>query len=77
MGEAELVPDARHARRQVRVPAINGAPVALNLPETAQLLEPLASAANPIERLTVSICSASARPSPDQASSVTMGLSAG
>ena len=58
-------------------PAISGEPVALSAPLTAQLLEPLASAASPIERRTASICSASARPSPDQASWVTTGLSAG
>ena len=33
-------------------PAISGEPVALSAPVTAQLLEPLASAASPIERRT-------------------------
>ena len=58
-------------------PAISGEPVALRAPLTAQLLEPLASAARPIERRTASICSTIASPSPLQASWVTTGLSAG
>ncbi len=58
-------------------PAISGEPVALSSPLTAQLLEPLASAARPIERRTASICSTIARPSPLQASWVTIGLPAG
>jgi hypothetical protein len=40
-------------------------------------LEPLASAAIPIERRTASICSASAIPVPDQAVWSAIGLSAG
>ena len=43
----------------------------------AQLLEPLASVANPIARRTASICSAIARPSPLQWLWSTTGLSAG
>ncbi len=58
-------------------PAISGEPVALRAPETAQLLEPLASAARPMPRRTESICSTIESPSPLQASWVTTGLSAG
>ena len=77
VAQADLVPDARHARGQVRVAGDQRRAGGAERPQTAQLLEPLASAARPIERRTASICSTIARPSPRQASWVTTGLSAG
>jgi hypothetical protein len=61
----------------MRIAGISGEPVALSLPETAQLLEPLASVASPIERRTASICSTRARPSPDHGSWFAIGLPTG
>ena len=58
-------------------PAISGEPVALSFPDTAQLLEPLASVAKPIVRRTASICSTRARPSPDHGSWLPIGLPTG
>ncbi len=58
-------------------PATSGVPVAERLPVTAQLLEPLASAASPSCWRTASIWATIESPSPLQASWVTIGLSAG
>ena len=61
MFEADLVPDPRHARRQVRVAGEQRTALrALRSPQTAQLLEPLASTASPSSPLSRSSCSTEA-----------------
>ena len=52
LAQVDLVPDARHARRQVRVSGDQGLAGGAALTSTAQLFEPLASAASPSERRT-------------------------